>query len=544
MRIVASRGLHARPAPRVIPLLPVSRAVLLCLAAALAVWAGSPTAAQLAKEAKKAERSGDVVRAYLLYSQAAALDPKQPQYWSHAVALRTRATLDAKVLPLPPGLNQASSAPEVPPPPPPGFFTRISDEELAELRRIKPPPELTALPGTKTLDLRGDARAVFDQVARAFGLGTAFDNDYEAGRPVRLRLEEVDYRAALHAVEAATGSFVFPAGQRLIMVVKDTPQKRTEREPTLAVTVPVPFTVTPQEAQEVGRAVQQAMEIQRLAVDTNRHMVLIKDRISKVRPAQALFEQLAHTRAQVMIDLDFLEVDRSNMLTYGLLGPSQFPITYLGRSDSTIGMLQSLSQFFVGHSVFGLGIVANIQLFATLTQSYSKTLLSTQLRALDGQAASFHVGDKYPVTTGGFLGGFSGALPSFNFEDLGVVMKVTPHVHGAEEVSLDVEAELKVLSGQSLNGVPLISTRKLESKVRLKQGEWAVVAGLLNNTDSLQLTGPPLLIRLPFLHKTDRNRASTEVLLLMKPRLLNEPPENSLTRTLWIGSEARLEIPL
>lgn len=526
----------------------MSRALLLCLLATLAVWAGSPTAAQLAKEAKKAERSGDVVRAYLLYSQAAALDPDHPDYWVRAVALRTRATLDAKVLPLPASLNKTSSeAPAVPAAP--GFSTSISDQELEELRRIKPPADLKALPGTKTLDLRGDARSVFDQAARAFGLGTAFDHEYpEGGRALRLHLDDVDYRAALHSVEAATGSFVFPMGQRLVMVVKDTPQKRTEREPTLAVTVPVPLTVEPQEAQEVGRAVQQAMEIQRLAVDANRHMVLIKDRISKVRPAQALFEQLAHTRPQVIIDLDFLEVDRSNLLTYGLLGPSQFPIIYLGTSTSSSQlqtyMMQSLSKLFVGHAVFGLGLIADFQLFATLNQSYSRTLLSAQLRALDGEAASFHVGDKYPVTTASFTGGLRGVAPSFNFEDLGILMKLTPHVHGTEEVSLDLEAELKVLSGQALNGVPLISTRKLQSKVRVREGQWAILSGLLTNSDTLQLSGPPVVIRLPFLRKTDHNRTSTEVLLLMRPRLVSGPPDLTLTRALWIGSEARPQIPL
>jgi len=515
-----------------------------CLALALGAWAATPSAARLYRDGRKAERAGDVVRAYLLYSQAAALDSHHPEYWARAQALRTRAALKAK--PLPPSLGTLEPSPATATPAaeelPPGFSTSVSDQELAELGRLKPPPELSPVPGRRTLDLRGDARALFEQAARAFGLGIVFDTDYEAGRAVHLRLEDVDCRAALHALAAATGSVVFPAGQRLILVVKDTPQKRTEREPTIAVTIPVPETVTPQEAQEVGRAVQQTMEIQRLVVDADRRIVLIKDRMSKVRPAQALFEQLAHGRTQVAVEMDFLEVDRSNVLSYGLLGPGQFPIFYLGRGDIS-GSLQTLASFFGGHVILGLGI-ANAQLFATMNDSSSKTLLRAIVRSGDGQPATLHVGDKYPVLSAGFLGSGVGLAPSFNFEDLGLVLKVTPHVHDAEEMSLEVEAEFKVLSGQSLNGVPIIASRKLTSKVRLRNGEWAVIAGMFSATEAREITGLPGLVRLPFLRKNDRTRTSSEVLLLIKPTLESLAPTQYPTRPLWIGSEARLKVPL
>ncbi len=517
------------------------------LAIAAVVSAGTPSASQLYKAGLKAERAGDVVKAYLLYSQAAALDASHPEYWARSMALRTRALMKSKPLSKPGAVEKSSSEPEGETPKdtpnPPGFWTAISEDDLKEVRRLKLPPDLTADLSRKDLDFRGDAKFLFDQTARAFGLGTVFDPDYEAGSPVRVHVDNVDYREALRAVEAATNSFVFPVGRRLVMVVKDTPQKRAEREPTIAVTVEVPQTVTPQEAQEVGRAVQQAMDIQKLAVDSTRRMVLIRDRISKVRPAQILFEQLAESRPQVMIEMEFLEVDRSSMLSYGFLMPTKFPMFYLGR-DFTGGTLQSLAKFFLGHTTIGLGI-ANAQLFATMNESTSKTLLHAQVRSLDGQAATFHVGDKYPITTSGFLGGYvPGLAPSINFEDLGLALKVTPRVHGSQDVSLDVEAEFKVLSGQSINGVPMIANRKLQSKVRVREGEWGVIAGLMSTSEARQITGLPGLIRLPFLRENDRNNTSSDVLVLVKPTLISTTPADYITRTLWLGSEGRFEIPL
>lgn len=548
--------------------------MFVCLAAAAVLLAAEPTASDLYRQARKAERAGEVVRAYLLYSEAAAKDPAHPEYGAHAQALQIRAALKARAMPAPGASGTiALEPPEVASPP--GFSTAIQEQELAELSRLRPPPELQASPGTKTLDLSGDAKALFSQAAAAFGLGVAFDPEYEAGPSRRLHLDDAGYRDALLAVEAATGSFAFPIGQHLIMVAKDTQPKRVALEPTIAVTVPIPDALTPQEAQEVGRAVQQTFDIAHLSVDTERRTVLIRDRISRVRPAQELLAQLAHSRAQVMIEMQFIEVDHSSLLSYGLLLPSNFPISFIGAAGlasldptnlqlqgllATLGSAIPLSQIVhLNPIMFGLSI-ANSQLFATMTKSSSKTLLDASVRSLDGEAADFHVGSKYPILTGQLFGGTTttatgtaatgtlSTVPSFNFEDLGLVMKVTPRIHGTEEVSLEISAEFKVLSGDSANGIPVIATRKLESHVRLRDGEWALVAGLMSSSDAKSITGIPVLSGLPLvgnaLRQNDRNRIGTDVIMLIRPVLLDAPPDPALARRLWIGSETRLAIPL
>ena len=544
--------------------------MLVCLAAAAVLLAEEPSASDLYRKGRKAERAGEVVQAYLLYSEAAAKAPSHPEYGVRAQALQIRAALKAHAMPA----RDASGKTTLEPPEvleSPGFSTAIAEKELAELRRMKPPPQLKASADVKTLDLKGDAKALFSQATSAFGLGVAFDPEYEGGPPRTLHLDNVTYREALHAVEAATGSFVFPIGEHLVMVAKDTQPKRVALEPTVAVTVPIPDALTPQDAQEVGRAVQQTLDIAHLSIDTERRMVLIRDRISRVRPAQELFDQLAHSRGQVMIEMQFIEVDHSSLLSYGLLLPSNFPISFIGGAalaalDPTnlqlaallaaLGNAIPLSQ--VAHLnpiMFGVSI-ANSQLFATMTKSSAKTLLDASVRSLDGEAADFHVGSKYPILTGQLQGTTTTgtasdayqSIPSFTFEDLGLVMKVTPHIHGTEEVSLDVSAEFKTLTGDSANGIPVIGTRKLESKLRLRDGEWALVAGLMSDSDARSITGIPVLSRLPLIgnamRDNERNRLKTDVILLLRPVLLDAPPDPSLARRLWLGSETRLEIPL
>jgi len=518
------------------------RTAVLCMATALGLPAAEPTAANLFKQGRKAERDGDVVSAYLLYSQAAANDPKHPEYWARAQALRTQAALKARPMPSP---SPPETSPPEPQPPGRVFSTAITAEDLAEIRRLRPPPELKPAPGRQNLDLRGDAKAVFEQAARAFSLDAVFDGDYRPGPSLHIRIDDADYRQALRALGVATGSFVVPLGERLFLVAKDTPQKRAEVEPVVAIAIPIPDPVSVQEAQELARAVQQAMEIVKLVVDSSRRVVLIRDRISKVQPAQALFEQLARSRAQVVVEVQFLEVDRSSLISYGLLLPNAFPILFVGTGGTAVAV-QSLATFLFGHPMFGLGI-ANANMFASMNRSLGKNLLETQVRSLDGATATLHVGVKYPIVTAAFLGN-AVVPPTFTFEDLGLVLKITPHVHGMEEVSLDVNAEFKVLSGQSSNGMPVISNRKLESKVRLKNGQWAIVAGLMSASEARTISGVAGLSTLPGLgrlfRKNDVNRQSTEVVLVLKPVLLNLPPGEAGNCSLYLGSESRPNIPL
>jgi hypothetical protein len=524
--------------------------LLACLLLTAGVTAGAEkTAGRLFKEGQKAERAGDIVRAYLLYSQAVALDPANTGYWLRTQALRPHAALLANPKTEEPDLADDGGVPEV------EVVAGVTDRELAKVRRPQPPMELKASEGRKDLDFRGNGKTLFERVARAYGLDVVFDWEYEPGASFRFRLEEADYRQALRALEAATDSFIVPLGKRLFLVAKDTPQKRAVLEPSVSVAIPVPQPVSLQEAQELVRAVQQAMALQRFTLDSQRRIVVMRDRVSKVRPAQELFRQLLRNRPQVSIEVEFLEASRSGSTSYGVSLPTLFPLVNFGDLlNSTPTIPAGFTRFAVfggGKTFLGLG-VTDAQVFARMSRSIARSLLKTEIRSLDGQEASVHVGDKFPIITSAFLtqigGGQASVPPAFTFEDLGLVLKVTPQVHGMEEVSLDVEAEFKVLTGESLNGIPVIATRRLQSQVRLRNGEWAVVAGLMSASEARTITGPAGLSRLPVLGHLFRDKTRTrdvrDLLLILKPTLLSLPPDREDTRPVWVGTQTRPLTPL
>jgi general secretion pathway protein D len=542
--------IHVRCCRAVIPVV----GFRLCIA--LLVFAGglatasdaSEAAAQLARAAAKAERKGDVARAYVLYSQAYALDPGNVAYGVRVHSFESVAALD-------PSLKEKADAirkePKPDAGPDGGLFGELTAADAADARKPLPPVELKAAPGLQDFDIRGDGKSLFEQVAKAFGLLVVFDSEYSPSPATRFQMERVDYRTTLRALEAATGTFIIPVADRLLFVVADTPAKRQQFERTVALTVPIPETESTQELQDVVNAVRSTMDIQRVVVDTANRIVLMRDRISKVRPAQALLESLMRPHPQVDFDVELLSMDGSTSLQWGLPLPNSFPLIDFGKIAGYIGAsaipsgASSFLTFGGGATFIGMGI-ADANLFANATKSLTTTEFHAHLVASEGQPATLHVGSKYPLITSTFIATVAGSTlppPTIQFEDLGFELKITPYVHGRDEVTLVVEAAYTLLGQVNSNGVPAINNRKFESTVRLREGEWAVVTGLMSRTDAASLGGIAGLAGIPGLgrllsnntHDTDR----TETMLVIKPRLLNLPPSEFHTPAVLTGTETK-----
>jgi len=385
-------GLHAGASWFVKLLVRFSLLALVVLAP-LAIGAD---AAHLYAQGRAAEKAGRFDQAYVLYSEAAALDPSNTDYWLRSQAVRSRAALQARLLPPPDG-SQAPLAGGI------DHVAEATERDLEDARKPKPPTELKADPALHDFDLQGDSRTLFERVARAYGLDCVFDGDFQPGRPFRFRIEGADYRLALHALEAATGSFVVAITPKLFLVAKDTPQKRSDVEPYVSVSVEIPQTTTPQEVQEVTRAVQQALNLDRIASNTQRSMVVLRGPISKIVPAQALFEELIHHRAQVSVEVDFLEVSKQKMLTYGLGLPMSVALQNFNTVNGVATQLSNLAHGGIGGMAFGLAI-GDAQLLAQMSDSLASSFYKAEIQTLDGQAATLHAGDRYPVLTTGYFG--------------------------------------------------------------------------------------------------------------------------------------------
>ncbi len=518
---------------------------LLILAAAGWVSAASP-AEQLFRQAQKAEHDGQIVKAYLLYAEAAAADPTNIDYWSRAQALRPAASL---IEPSPPKLPDISSDRLDR-----TLFGSISNADLEQARQPLPPAKLDAPPDRRDYDLQGDSKTLWEQLTASLKLKVLFDPDYKPTRALHFELADADYREALQALESATDSFLVPISQRLIFVANDSTQKRKEFEQTAAVVVPFAETLSTQEIQEVATGIRGALDAQKLTVDTTRRLILIRDSVTKVRLAQMLLTDLLRPRAQVTIDVEILTIDDSSTLNYGALLPTSYAISsFVNRPNLTNAFNFFSSNFSTflafgnGASLMGLGITS-AQLLAQVSNSHTANIFHAQVVAVNGLPASLHVGEKYPIITSGYFGNTSGSgtvytpPPTINFEDLGLVIKVTPHVTSVDEVELELDAEFKLLGANTSNGIPVVGNTQYQSKIDVKTGEWAVLAGLMTAQEAKVITGLPILSYIPLLRNNTITKDEGATLIVLKPRVTIPPPSDNPAWSAWAGSETRLPV--
>lgn len=163
---------------------------------------------------------------------------------------------------------------------------------------------------------------------------------------------------------------------------------------------------------------------------------------------------------------------------------------------------------------------------AILTSSSLPDVAFTGVNA-SGQGTVTVIQDSAALVSNAALGSAQTPYPASEYLDLGVKIKATPTLHPNHEITLQLEFEIRALSGTSINGIPVISNRTLTQTVRVKDDETTIIGGLLDNEETRSLTGLPGFANIPGLGYTfgtrNRTRTDTEFLILVTPRRLREP---------------------
>ncbi|HEV2169296.1 MAG TPA: cohesin domain-containing protein, partial [Candidatus Binatus sp.] len=168
-----------------------------------------------------------------------------------------------------------------------------------------------------------------------------------------------------------------------------------------------------------------------------------------------------------------------------------------------------------------------------MMDSNSKLIQQPEIRASDGQKASLKIGERVPVATGSFQPGIGGVginplvNTQFNYIDVGVNIDITPHVHGTDEVTLKLAMDISAVdSFQNIGGIqqPVIGQRKMESEIRLKEGEVNILGGILEDQFTKSLTGIPGLASIPlfrYLFSEESKEVKTnEIVFILIPHIV------------------------
>lgn len=124
--------------------------------------------------------------------------------------------------------------------------------------------------------------------------------------------------------------------------------------------------------------------------------------------------------------------------------------------------------------------------------------------------------------------------PASEYVDLGLKVHATPRVHPPDEVSLNMQFDISALTGQNVNGIPILSNRTIEQVVRLRANETSILSGVIQSSEIRSVTGWPGLTFLgPLTGDRSKQQSDTELVIAITPRQLRLTPREG--RTFYAG---------
>jgi general secretion pathway protein D len=428
------------------------------------------------------------------------------------------------------------------------------------------PPEIKPLSHAPiNLKASMDAKIVFDTIGKLAGLTVIYDPDFPARR-ITVELNSVTLEQALDIVSLESKAFWKPVTENIIFVIPDQPAKRRDYEEQIVKTFYLSNTVQAQDLTEIVTGLRQLLDLKRIQQLNSQNAIIVRDSPDKLLIAEKMIHDIDKAKPEVVVQVEVLQARTDRLRDLGILPGQQASISINPNTSTTTGStttnnttLNTLRHLNSSdYSVTLPSLTAN----AVLTDTYTKIIQNPEIRSVDGQTAKLKVGDRIPVATGSFqagvgVGSTGGAgfvnplvNTQFTYLDVGVNVDITPRVHPNHEVSLKVVIEVSSQTGTAtIGGIqqPIISQRKIEHDIRLKEGEVNILGGLFERTDTRTLNGWPGVAKIPVLRyffSDDKiDHEENEVLLVLTPRIVRMPEWTKANlRTLYSGSENLVQV--
>jgi general secretion pathway protein D len=441
------------------------------------------------------------------------------------------------------------------------------------------PPVLKPLSRASiNLKMANDAKIVFDTIGKLAGLTVIYDPDFPQRR-ITADLNNVTLEQALDIVSLQSKAFWKPITENIIYVLQDNAQKRKENEDLVVRTFYLSNTVQAQDLTEIVTGLRQMLDFRRITQSNSQNAIIIRDTPDKLAIAEKVIHDIDKAKPEVVIQVQVIEARVDHARNLGIQPPQSIsaqvvppgttttttnPGTGTGTTPAaptttnilTLGNLRHLTT--QDTSITIPSFTAN----ALLTDSTTKIIQNPEIRSVDGQPAKLRIGDRVPVATGSFgtgvgvggagTAGFVNPLVNTQFQyiDVGVNVDITPRVHPNHEVSLKVSVEVSSVTGQAtIGGIqqPIISQRKLDHEIRLKEGEANILGGLIAKTDTKSLNGWPGLAHIPILKYLFGEDSITteddEIMIILTPHIVRMPDySRENLRALATGTEANTQV--
>ena len=410
----------------------------------------------------------------------------------------------------------------------------------------------TVTPRLKTRDNRpvslqfreANTKMVFEVLARQTGINFIFDREVKNDGRTTIFVQNVPVEAAIDLVLGQNQLARQVLAENMVLIYPNSSAKQREYQDQVVRT----FYLTNTDPKKASEMLKTVLNAKTLFVDERASAVVMRDTPEVLRMAERLIASVDVPEAEVMMEVEVLEITRSRLQQLGMRYPEQVTISPSALGANATGMVLG---DFKGQNENTLKVSnTSLTLDMKRTLTSGNILASPRIRARNHEKAKILIGQRVPVITNTVTPTTSQPVVtgSVQYVDVGLSLDVEPTVYMDNDVAIKVNLEVstiikEVTAGQSGTLAYQIGTRNASTLLRLKDGETQILAGLINDaerTTSDRIPGlgdMPLIGRLFGSKKSDGEK--TEIVLSITPRIIRaQPRAASENAEFWYGTES------
>jgi general secretion pathway protein D len=394
-----------------------------------------------------------------------------------------------------------------------------------------------------------DIREVFGILSQLSGINFVYDADIRSQR-VSIFLEDATFAQALEFLLQMNNLGKKVLNSRTIIIYPRTREKDKKYEDQIIRT----FFLSNIDGKRAVNLLRTMLKLQKIYVHEELNAIVVRDTSEVIRLVEQILEVADRADAEVVFDLELIEVSHSDDLNFGpklstysiSLGMGKGPgatnivSSTLAPGASTDNLLTSLS----GLETFYTLPTATFDFLKTLTNA--EVLAHPSIRVKNREKAKVHIGTREPVVTVTFTGVGDTRTDSVQYVDVGVKLDIEPTIQLDNTVVTRLNLEVSSVSGrqttQTGTQVLTITTTNAQTALTLRNGERTIIGGLIRDDYAKSSNTIPGIGSIPFLGNLftsqTRRKAKREILLSVTPHIIKnlELPDPE-TANIWSGAE-------
>jgi type IV pilus assembly protein PilQ len=294
-------------------------------------------------------------------------------------------------------------------------------------------------------------------------------------------------------------------------------------------------------AGEDNKSTETALGNASVTADKRTNMIIMTDVAEKIKQAREIVKQLDKVTPQVIIEARIVEASTNFSREIGTewnaaggiqgdaanagIGPQRGYDTLGGTYGYDMAMnfpIAAVNPASIGFNflrIAGTPFLLNAKLMAMESEGEGKIISSPKIVTLDNKKAVIKQGIRYPYTV---MNAETG-VPETKFEDIDLLLEVTPHVTPDQRISMTINITKKDL-GLIINNQQSFTIKEANTELLINDGNTVVIGGIIKTTKKFSETGVPWLSKIPILGWLFKSQGKTdekeELLIFITPQIV------------------------